>query len=394
VCAAIEAKHLALEIATKTLSLNSQIQAYYATVWLPRFVDEVQRKNLSDSFPRPSLDYHPFNHVIQGFEPPFPIRRNKDVYTVDFLVEVIFPSLLDQFRSSFEVLEKEILDQVLQDATKHLRTEIWSACRHPLFFEMLVGNNEIVKERIRFWEFYGIEKAVVYSTIYLYVQKRVKTTSIFIYPPHPMDKTCSYSDETLNKTIFPSILDEISVSVEIIVSEIDIALRKLAMDNLIAKYRWNRYVLERIPSYQQFKDQSYDHKDNVMESIEKDISTGLFLQWLMIVYDDELQKWNAVFDYRRDCTLNSLFNYLCRLKSPDLVDREYLFQGLAYNNVLRGNLSSIIKSGSLLNLEPVGSEAVKDRVHREIVKEMEERYSLAFESLKKAFCEKYLVELE
>jgi hypothetical protein len=128
----------------------------------------------------------------------------------------------------------------------------------------------------------GIENTTIDSTINLQVQRRVEKTFIHTSPPFPVDQSCSYSEETLTRTILPALLQEVTKdegAVDGLVLEIDVALRKAAMDTLAAKNDWHRYVMKRIPSYQQFMSTRQICTSNVMASIEKDVSTGLHYLW-------------------------------------------------------------------------------------------------------------------
>jgi hypothetical protein len=87
---------------------------------------------------------------------------------------------------------------------------------------------------------------------------------------------------------------------------------------------------------------------------------------------------------RKICTLNSIFNYL-RLRQVPASDVEYCFVGLSHSQIIRKGLNVMKRIKRQIVIIDRG-ESLKNRVYRQVVKEIEEAYVEGFPILKKEFC--------
>jgi hypothetical protein len=150
------------------------------------------------------------------------------------------------------MLKQNILERVVENASKQLRSRIFSACQSNLFLGLLTSTDEIIQERCRQWSALGASDEIIYQAIYRTIQTLVVNTSIFKNPPFPMDKSSSYSDETL-KVIHTTIIREImedGTAAAMIMLNIDVVARKEELDQLCVKHEWDRFVFrERVTLY-------------------------------------------------------------------------------------------------------------------------------------------------
>jgi hypothetical protein len=255
---------MAEEISTKTSSLMHQLNQHFYSVWLPLRFENVRIANVPDSFPPSTL--HSFLEVASAdfvfnlFDPPFPIHRNQNVYSADHLDSVIFSLFLEQSHGSIEILEETIAAQVVENALSHLRSGIMtSACKNQPFLDEFFASR---KTRIDRALSFGIEKSVVDSLIRQSCRLIIRETSIYKAPPFPIDRSSSYSDETVQDLILPILRREMFSSRKTkaeltrLKSLIDAdayhaAVRQFRtrVGELMKRYRMNYSFLDTFPQY-------------------------------------------------------------------------------------------------------------------------------------------------
>jgi hypothetical protein len=274
---------LVVENAEKRVSLTLQIREHYQNVWRFLFLQEIKKENVPDSFPSCSLSSFTWNmsmeYAFNNFVPPLPIKRIEGEYTVDYLDSVIFPLLVAQFPSYFELLKQDILEQVMKYAILWLRSGILSVCKRTTFSDLLIATDETLVGRNRQWLALGANSLTIGSASIQSVQKIVVAIPIYKNPPFPIDKSSSYSEEALNVVIpalIREILDEEKAIVAILLN-IDVMARKEALDRLCARCKWNCFVFEeRVPLYSEIVDglKLYDPTARELALMAKQITKG------------------------------------------------------------------------------------------------------------------------
>jgi hypothetical protein len=268
---------LAKEIKEKMISLKRQIKLHYTKVWYPMFFELTRRAIVPDSV-RPITLIRQVNaeSELNEFLPPFPLKRIEDVYTVDYLDRVIFPLIMEQLPSLFEILKKNIVDQAREDLYLRLRPQILEVCREQSFMGSLVTNAVCLQARCWQWLSRWSSMQIINSAIEYTVQKLVAITPIFQSPPLYIDETGSYSKEILKDVIIPTLLAEME---ENLILYIDVLGRKEVVDRLAVKRNMDPYVMARVPLYQKIIDGSklYAPTVKAMEFLEKEVLRRMLL---------------------------------------------------------------------------------------------------------------------
>jgi hypothetical protein len=265
------------EIDEKMESLKRQVHLHYTNVWYPMFFEMMRREIVPESVSqRTPMRESSMELMLNEFVPPFPLKRSEDSYTVDYLNGVIFPLIMEQFPSSFEILKRNIGDQAREDLYQGLRPQILGLCQDLSFLDKLITDRVILRARGWQWLSRWSSMQIINSAIEYTIQKLVEDMILNKSVPLSIVETGSYSDETLKDLIIPARLGETKEdgkAVEMILLYIDILGRKEVLDRLVVRRDLNPYVMARVPLYQKIIDGSklYALTVQAMEFMEKEV---------------------------------------------------------------------------------------------------------------------------
>jgi hypothetical protein len=176
---------MADEIAGKSKSLKQQIKMFYNHVWSGRLFNMTRRLIIPETV---KLSWFLGLDVMEESDldeliPPFPIERTKDLYSVEYLENVIFPSIVEQFPSLFEQKKHNIIERIKQDVYLRLRPQILESCQEQSFVDRLQMSGEILHGRVNQWIHLGASASMLGSAILSSIPKAINDLPIFNSPP-------------------------------------------------------------------------------------------------------------------------------------------------------------------------------------------------------------------
>jgi hypothetical protein len=107
---------------------------------------------------------------------------------------------------------------------------------------------------------------------------------------------------------------------------------------------------------------------------------------LIVDYKTEYSVYIAEKQIRQRCTLNSIFNYLRLDRGPSV---EYSFGGLSHRKYFGKVIKAIRESNPCFDDRIDPNESMKGRVYRQMVAEIEDKYTDEFSILKREFSQRY-----
>jgi hypothetical protein len=281
------------EIKDKTTSLKLCVREYIFSSWIQRFGKYVERAFLPPSFaPLPPSHFVTLGHkfldeVLDQFIPPFPIQRDQQQYSPDFLSQVVIPLLESEFLSNFNRLEMAIQVRIQEDASISLRRGILTAAQRQGFLDAVFASKENLLVVMRKDISGSAKQEEMDSMLIKACETIVKEMPIYRSPPFPIDRSCEYSAEILESSIFPALLEEIRGSSRLYERVADLArdvdqnlVVPVFVEQVKAFTRSKNFdidVLNRIPEFVKLTDTSEISPIEVaFKNITNHISEGLF----------------------------------------------------------------------------------------------------------------------